>query len=205
MLKLFKTFLKSTTVGAISILIFSPYCYAVSLRKSSGTFPNVVGIDGLEIGNETYNVDFRWGSYDSVYSNIQPLFLDNEEGANLAAKAIMEALGERQRTFRFLDRWDWKVKSSDNFQIPYLKGSIRGIDLVSVVGEKNYSALSDDRLLEGARWVPEDRYITAPWAVFVGKGSVGTANMKSTLEPSLMLGFITVGGFMLGSRKKEKA
>ncbi len=41
-----------------------------------------------------------------------------------------------------------------------------------------------------------------------GVGGVGPgdgAEMASTPEPSLILGFITLGGFMLGSRKKEKA
>ncbi len=33
----------------------------------------------------------------------------------------------------------------------------------------------------------------------------GGAEVVSTPEPSLMLGFMTLGGFMLGSRKKAKA
>ena len=35
--------------------------------------------------------------------------------------------------------------------------------------------------------------------------SPGKSPLVSTPEPSLILGFITLGGLMLGSRKKEKA
>ncbi len=38
-----------------------------------------------------------------------------------------------------------------------------------------------------------------------GQPPAGTGDPQSTPEPSLILGFITLGGLMLGSRKREKA
>ncbi|NEP83598.1 MAG: hypothetical protein F6K39_38995, partial [Okeania sp. SIO3B3] len=114
---------------------------------------------------------------------------DSFAPAFAAALALVEALGDDKFTGIF--RGSTLDVLSDSFAIPF------GDDPPSVIAVFDLPVLpSVDSLVVVTSNQEEDPLV--PWAVFEQQQAV------STPEPSLILGFITLSGLMLGGRRNTK-
>ncbi len=217
-----KTILAALGCATVSLGACCISAEAVSLRyEGSGYFQDkVVGIDGLEVLGETYNVDFLTSTFDDAYSETTlfggsepgPLFLENKEGAIAASTAIATALGTTEHVGCCLrpllvDR----AFLTDNVRVPYsvlLGGSTEFVFSVTDaprLGE-DYPRFTGIEATNGDSNSFRSPLGPEVWAVFtpVSDGDEPIA-VASATEPSLILGLITVSSLILGSRKKEKA
>lgn len=81
------------TTAFLGAVCLSASLYAQELVTDESGF--VTGIDALRVDGATYNVGFEAGpdgSYDGVYGNNTPTFLDNSIGARAAIEAIVGVL-----------------------------------------------------------------------------------------------------------------
>jgi hypothetical protein len=100
----------------------------------------------------------------------------------------IDGLGPHPFCFQYLD---WDNESSDN-------------SVSSPTGDESEQSISEGE----SEVISEspDPSVSSPIGDISGVGSAeDAAEVVSIPEPSLILGFITVGGLMLGSRKKAKA
>ncbi len=156
---------------------------AVSLIK--GDDGAVTRIEGLEASGNDWNVDFEWGTYEEVFTEGLQLTYGP---AFWVALEIMGVLGKDEVL-------SGHPSVSDSFFLPY---DDQSSGLRNVQGFFDYQHNSRaDRLAVTNIAETEHRL----WAVVV-EAEVG--EMATTPEPSLIFGFITLGGLMLGSKRKTK-
>ncbi|NEQ37585.1 MAG: hypothetical protein F6K40_15435 [Okeania sp. SIO3I5] len=173
---------------------------AISLRYLNGPGTQVVGIDGLEVEGVEYNVDFIFGSYNSIYDGT--LNFQSQVAAERAVTEVMAALGSSNFThydpsFLFGDGF------MDGFSIPYPTPPQYDDerDWLFITYDMMFWDLDDDRLLIGRHGVERDTVLSwRPYAKF----SPASSEPEPIPEPSLILGCIALGGLMLGSQRKTK-
>ncbi|MGK7920514.1 MAG: hypothetical protein AB4080_10975 [Trichodesmium sp.] len=148
------------------------------IRGNNGA---VIGIEDLEVGSEKYDVDIVFDSYNNIFGG--DLDFESEATARSAGEAIIQALGVSD-----------SFGGTDSFLIPFSVGERIGVALDGNSQSANDGlAIADVGASESLGW--------APYADFTLQTSETPA---ATPEPSLMLGFITLGGLMLGSKIKTK-
>ncbi|MEM6853826.1 MAG: PEP-CTERM sorting domain-containing protein [Planctomycetota bacterium] len=76
------------------ILLHGLSCAAANAGTLIGTTGSATGIDGLVIGGVVYDITFSLSSqsYEDVFGTEDPVFLDDEAGANAARDAIRDFL-----------------------------------------------------------------------------------------------------------------
>ncbi|MEL7036990.1 MAG: PEP-CTERM sorting domain-containing protein [Cyanobacteria bacterium J06592_8] len=190
----------SAAVVASSTFLFAPSgASAVTLiRANDGS---VTRIENLEVEGLEYNVDFIFNqSYNDVFGG--SFDFESEQEALSASEAVATALGDEEFLFEaFL--FNAGVTNQDDFFIPF---EFSGVSDVRFVGEDvSISApLLDIDQPSPLRFINVDGdFAFAPWAKFslVDDGGNGSV---STPEPTLILGFITLGSLMLASKRKTK-
>ncbi|MGD1699949.1 hypothetical protein [Dapis sp. BLCC M229] len=172
-------------------------------------------IMNLEIGGKKYNVTFESKSYASLLEEQQQgigsFGYTNSTDAASAAEAIMNVLGDSFSTnhlafgpFVFIDD-NFKVMesiistelntNSDRFVIDWYGDAKRDVqmDLLERSGVRQQMTRGAERTISELAVFEEAE---------LGGGGGGVA---STPEPSLIFGFITLGGLMLGSKIKNKS
>lgn len=199
----------TTTALAFSAGLFAPSAYSAELLI--GDEGQVVKIESLEVDGFTYDVDFLLGDLESLYQGTFD-FATGLDAYN-AAEAVVSALGITFFTAinptpcDALDAPCPGTVERDDFYIPYLSGG-GSVRVVWDSPSKERDSLADvefrdiDSLCIGlglCDGVPFAKFTE----VRAGGGSSGGSGVQVP-EPSLILGFITLGGVLLGSKKQNK-
>ncbi len=181
-------------LSAITACIAPVAASAASLRYESGVGSKVVGIDGLEVGGELLNVDFKFGSFNSIFSE-DPFFRGEKEAAGEAADKISQLLGQEAFTTVFQG-----TTKFDGFYVAYERPE-------DSPNHGFFGYWADDPRFEkdevkdiNQGFNPND-IGPLPFATF--KSAEG-GTPQATPEPSLIFSFITLGGLMLASKRKTK-
>ena len=141
-------------------------------------------VEDLEVDGKFYDVDFLMGSREQVFPDEIFDFLDRDS-ATAAAEALMGALGDSLKT----SFW------GDVFYLPFLSSDTFGYWVVM-----DKSRYEDEDVIDvRTNGLGVTNY---PIAKFTPAESGG--DVVATPEPSLIVGFITLGGLMLGSKGKTK-
>ncbi|MEM1171366.1 MAG: hypothetical protein AAGJ08_20365 [Cyanobacteria bacterium P01_H01_bin.35] len=180
--------LASTT----SLLASSEASAANLVKDDNGAVSRIENLEVQTAGATAFfDVDFIFDTAENIYGqSLNFDFLDPIE-AEAAAGSIISALGE--------DNWlglSVLGDLSDEFLVPFFS---RG-DSVGGRGDE-FGALSADLEGEGRAFIwLENMYAKFSAAAAGG----GEENKATTPEPSLIFGFITLGGLMLGSKINHK-
>ncbi len=190
---------------------------AFTLRRAEEG--NVIGIDNLDIEGEVYNVEFVHESAQDLYGSASvsghsghkriiagsnPFDFSTKAAAEVAFLAVSEALGSEEFISETVISGPTRgsvlgYEKNDNFLIPfgevYSLGTSQFFFYNATYDKK--SALGDDEV--GTWFRREERSV-----VYMAKFSKAPTAV-ATPEPSLVLGFITLGGLMLGSKRKTKS
>jgi hypothetical protein len=188
----------TTTALAFSTGLFAPSASAFSLVKnSSGEVDQILN---LEVDGLFYDVSFHFDSYSSLYRGL--FDFTSEEDASLAGLSVLEALGDTEYTWMLIASAAYVY--SDSFSIPYGFSQDGRVLTVSDLGDPRVfhrygQSWGTDVLGIRVREMDEGVYSTIPYAKFSAASAA-----TSVPEPSLILGFITLGGVLLGSKKQNK-
>ena len=186
----------SSAVLASSFALFAPSASAFTLVDSDED-GYLEGVTGLNVAGSDYDVEFFYGTFDEVYNDggEYDFTFDSVAEVDQAFDAVWGALFTVVGTDAFKGYEDGD-RSASGF-LDMFMGFSDGVRGSYRTGSTNvqYNARS---WFVGASnaWVKFNEA-----QVPTGGGENGTA---STPEPSLILGFITLGGLMLGSKRKTK-
>ncbi len=189
-LKLFATSASTLFLASLASLLAPTSASAAQLVRATES-DRVVGIKALEVEGQLYDVQFIFDSFNNIYAD-GTFDFNSEATARLAYEAIMGELGASDYTGNNYGR------PGDGFVIPYSESYSDKYNWViyehahpdADVATKTlyYKVLQDDQT--------SGRY---PYAKFTP-----ATQPASTPEPNLIVGFITLGGLMLGSKRKAK-
>ncbi|MGK7920317.1 MAG: PEP-CTERM sorting domain-containing protein [Trichodesmium sp.] len=171
----------SSAVLASSFALFAPApeaAVAATLIDSDGD-EIVDGVKDLAVGDKMYDVEFLWG--DAAYAVFDS---DSSPIDGFAAVSLAEFL------------WDHSIHKIQDDIWPISSRQINVYDLVS--GMATAIDLTNHLSLTPTYWPADTPHMIA-------KFSEREEIPASTPEPSQVLGFITLGGLMLGSKRKTKA
>ncbi len=209
----------SSAVLASSFALFAPAPEAAVAATliDSDKDGIIEGVNDLKVGDSYYDVEFVNDSGASVYSDG---FGDPGFDSVRATEALIDILNSELNgtEARFEDTDSLFRDISDKISIGYqdieqygLGGlrfvnieqnySIQNLDLADDDSEIDYEIIYDGVKMGDISWVVEDQIIL--WARF-SAADPADPSPASTPEPSLILGFITLGGLMLGSKRKTK-
>ncbi|NET15789.1 MAG: PEP-CTERM sorting domain-containing protein [Okeania sp. SIO1H6] len=176
-----------------SLFAFSEAHAASLVKDDSGAVTRIEGLSVFLDGEETiYDVDFLRDDSSNVYGDGAFDFADSKS-AQAAARAVSTSLGSSE----------YITKQGDMFIVGY--GDIG--DRVFIYRDRwvrtDFDTISwyeyDINLLNA--WV--NIISLAKWAKFEVRDVSDKVVGATTPEPSLIFGFITLGGLMLGSRKSN--
>ncbi|NEP83437.1 MAG: hypothetical protein F6K17_32245 [Okeania sp. SIO3C4] len=181
---------------ALSAALLASSAYLCAPQSASAT-TLIRGDDGaveqildLEVNGEFFDVEFVVDSYDNIYNGT--FDFDTLSTATVAAEAVVEALGVSEFTRSFSGD-----SFFDFFLIPFQFSSSPGlVDLVI----DNFRLVEDTLSTSFAVRNLPGAGAGQPYAKFTAAAPPGV----STPEPTLILGFITLSGLMLGSKRKTK-
>ncbi len=207
-----KQFFSLTISGVSAVALACTACVAGAsaalIKDSSG---RTIGITSLFVDDGTvateYNVEFIFGTYDSVFRG--GFDFPSQSVAETAANAVIAALGQIAFT-NLVDSPDCglpgfpgQAGKCDGFLIPYTFKTVGSEEFVLSYNDFFFNDTVLDffpaQVFQRPRDADPDPKL--PWAKFTPVDD----DVVATPEPSLIFGFITLGGFVLGSRKKEKA
>ncbi len=178
-----------------------PKASAFTLRKADDG--RIIGIDALEVEGNFYNVEFKKGSFNEVFGG--DLDFKGEEEVLKAWEAVKSALGDTEFTTPAPDDYLDDALTPRFFDVFMIPGFLfEETNSVVVVYDK-FDTHADRADSFGLAMDEEDWWI--PWAKFSSVGNQledQKEEQAATPEPSLIFGFITLGGFMLGSKRKTK-
>ncbi len=153
----------------------------------------VIGIKDLQVEDQFFNVDFFFGSYDEFFKGTFPFPFPSV--AENAARNVIVALGTHEFTSKAT------TAAGDGFLIPF------GFDERDPSFVKSYTDSHPFSLPEDGVGLDLRRRTQGPDEFFPWAGFTPTDEFETpvaTPEPSLIVGFITLGGLMLGSKRKTK-
>ncbi len=158
---------------------------------------------GLEISNKKYNVKFQSMTFEEIDTYLKKQSVDAEK----AAGAIVKALGSDFATGAWRGsggRVVWYDSFSvieeldiEEFHWGHNFNILRWTDISS--SDTEVDVVTQERIVEGS--VGDSQIQWRGVAVFEEANEAKVA-AASTPEPSLIFGFITLGGLMLGSKSK---
>lgn len=189
--KTYQSVASALVLAAASLAFVAAPMSAQATVTLVGSATDPTGFDGLIIDGKTYDVTFVGGSYNSVYSSVQPTFFGNATGASDAATAIASALTnlapatETQTIDIFIpdtimftvDSQGWQPEH--NFNMPFFTGtysfntstSLPGVGSGSIEGYTEFTA------------VPAP----ATWALMIlGFVGIGFMTYRRSSKPMLM-------------------
>ncbi len=185
----------SSAVLASSFALFAPAPEAVGAATVRDIDEDgfIDGVNDLAVGGVVFDVEFVFGSSDEVYSDGFLDGFDSEAQARAATQALFDFLHYDLES-------ELRAEAGNHSYIQYVNvgygavsypwGSIVTSEHVGLAkgpaGAEKYAAN-----IRGGENVN--------WAKFKTRAEVEPA---STPEPSLILGLITLGGLMLGSKRK---
>ncbi|OZH52719.1 hypothetical protein AFK68_22550 [Hydrocoleum sp. CS-953] len=184
-----------TSAALLASTAFVSEASALTLRKTDDG--RVIGIDGLEVEGVLYDVQLVQGTFSEVFGG--SLDFEGYDEAQKAWKSLSEALGDDQYTVNSTGQYgDMKM---DVFWLPYELQGNRAYSILDAkwndLSSETPTIMSHDR----------DNYVfdlyqnAGVWAKFQ---EVEREEPEATPEPSLILGLITLGGLLLGSKIKTK-
>ncbi len=189
----------TATVASAALLASTaivPEAIAFSLRH--GDDDRVIGIDGLEVEESVYNVDFIDGSFNDSFGDGDS-FLD-ADSAKKAFSAVQSALGKKE----------WLVPGRkhlyeyyDGFMIPFMSEDGE-IDIIMEKDSKLRYDSGSSVIGESSSLYDLDKDYSQHIYARVTDVTAPPDIPTTTPEPSLIFGFITLGGLMLGSKRKTK-
>ncbi len=200
MLKLFNTFLKSTFVGATSILLLSPLAEAATtlqleIEKIGSSGPIREG----ELSVWQWTPSPLVEKLQEVYGLDQPPSLTSDFVFGEGWFSLKFVLEEGEGWFDLTGNpGELTLRAYETNESQEEEDWNRVLMEMGAEGEctAGMSAWDDINCDFGIDWVLEEKE----------QGREQENELRETTpEPSLILGFITVGGLILGSRKKEKA
>ncbi|NEP81513.1 MAG: PEP-CTERM sorting domain-containing protein [Okeania sp. SIO3B3] len=194
---LLKYLATSAALLASSAYLFAPTVASAFtlIRGLDGAVTNIEDLNVSGVGQ--FDVEFIYDSYDNIYNGTFD-FAGGAE-AQTAAEAVIGALGTTEYTRANIQDLGFLTIENffDGFLIPYF------VFGRTVIGEGEESAdLLDDSLDDSGLLTPTTR--PRIYAKFSPSGPNPPISPTSTPEPTLILGFITLGGLMLGSKRKTK-
>ncbi|MGK7954449.1 MAG: PEP-CTERM sorting domain-containing protein, partial [Crocosphaera sp.] len=146
----------------------------------------------------TYDVDFLSGSAVDVYGEDLLFDFVDLDAAEAATQGVINALGRDmeflgynggERTDRFMVGWKQLINPWSNIS-------------VTKITQDHDETLSGDTMKNGHS-IKSSTDDGTRWAKFTIASASGGGNDVSTPEPSLIFGFITLGGLMLGSNARK--
>ncbi|MGD1704743.1 PEP-CTERM sorting domain-containing protein [Dapis sp. BLCC M229] len=185
-------------LASASIVFAPPAAEAFTLIKNDDGA--VVEILDLEVSGELFDVEFRHDSYDNIYNGT--FDFETIESATEAAEAIAEALGDTEFTMLNSRVGDTEFfrERSDSFLIPFNLQKITPTFTIVESVSDSYATRATD-VVSQLGVVSFVRYQLNPYAKFE---RLEEAPLTEVPEPSLIFGFITLSGLMLGSKRKGK-
>ncbi|MGD1698524.1 PEP-CTERM sorting domain-containing protein [Dapis sp. BLCC M229] len=190
----------SSAVLASSFAVFAPEAGQAFTLIDSDNDSFIDAIEDLAVDGSLFNVDFVTAPGSDVYSD--GFDFDTLASAEVAASAVHAALGSAP----IEDQQFPGGMSSNAFMIGYQLVGLTRLEGVIVWPQRPVNCCELGGLVGGAIQ-GHDLSHHGFFAVFTeaGGGEGAPTAAATTPEPSLILGFITLGGLMLGSRKKEIA
>ncbi len=182
----------SSAVLASSFALFAPSASAAQLVDSNND-RYIEGVEKLEVAGTSYDVEFVFGTFDEVYKDGSEydFTFDSISEVDQAFVALLDALAAVVASNPSLPPL--------GFLDPAASGD--GVDSSIFVG---YSKTQNARENWLSLQAPSLEGSVGAGAAREGVIAKFSESQKSTPEPSLILGFITLGGLILGSKRKTK-
>ncbi|NES92758.1 MULTISPECIES: hypothetical protein [unclassified Okeania] len=171
---------------------------------------HVTRIEGLSVGEDTFNVDFINGTFEQAYGvTLEEFDFFEDNQASELFNSIQKSLGA-ESLYISDSEYDWEQGlfvfdvAVDYFFLPFLMtdgGVTAGTR--SFFLEGNWKLELDDLVSVGelGDYVNENDFMWAVWSV--AEAGDGAGEEVSTPEPSLIFGLTALGGLMLGSNARK--